>query len=86
MIYIKGKKNCYNNHINDRVLYMVLVEVFNAMVENKYYFIEKWKEGLQGGNVLIRYKVKQSIRIIDKAKSIKNFMRIYFWGIQEKCR
>lgn len=65
---------------------MVLVEVFNAMVENKYYFIEKWKEGLQGGNVLIRYKVKQSIRIIDKAKSIKNFMRIYFWGIQEKCR
>jgi site-specific DNA recombinase len=43
---VKGKKSCTNKHIDDKVLYQAFINTFNAMIENKNYFIEKWKEGL----------------------------------------
>jgi hypothetical protein len=39
---IKGERSGENKHIDDRVLYQAFVNSFNAMVENKEYFIEKW--------------------------------------------
>ena len=44
---VKGKKSCDNNHIDDRVLYKAFIHTFNAMIENKDYFMEKWKEEVQ---------------------------------------
>lgn len=40
---VKGKKGCDSKHIDDAALYQVFVAAFNALVENKEYFIEKWK-------------------------------------------
>jgi site-specific DNA recombinase len=38
---VKGKKSCTNKHIDDKVLYQAFINTFNAMIENKNYFIEK---------------------------------------------
>ena len=81
---VKGKKSCDNKHIDDKVLYRVFVEAFNAMVQNKNYFMEKWKERVQSENVLVRYKVKQFIKIIEKAEPIKEFDMDLFFRIVEK--
>ena len=40
----KGEKGCESRHIDDAVLYQAFVDVFNAMVEQKGYFLEKWQK------------------------------------------
>lgn len=41
---VKGEKGCASKHIDDGILYQVFVGAFNAIVENKAYFLEKWQE------------------------------------------
>ncbi|WP_278320240.1 zinc ribbon domain-containing protein [Inediibacterium massiliense] len=60
---VKGKKGCNNKHVYDKVLYQAFINAFNAMIENKDYFMEKWKKNLESDNVLVRYKAKQFIKI-----------------------
>ncbi|MDP4121275.1 MAG: recombinase family protein, partial [Bacillota bacterium] len=79
---VKGKKGCYSKHIDDMVLYQAFVAAFNALVENKEYFIEKWKA--ENGDCLRRYKAKTFIRIIEKADVIKEFDADLFFGMVEK--
>jgi len=55
------EKGCESWHIDDGVLYQAFVDVFNTMIENKAYFIGKWRERLARGDVLERYKSKQLI-------------------------
>jgi len=81
---VKGEKSCENKHIDDRVLYKVFVEAFNVMVQNKDYFMEKWKIGLQSENVLVRYKSAQFIEILEGAEVIEEFdIDIYFKIIEK---
>ncbi|NFM45364.1 resolvase [Clostridium botulinum] len=80
----KGKKGCNNKHIDDKVLYQAFIDIFNAMIENKDYFIEKWKEHLKSDNVLVRYKAKQFIGILKNAKPIKESNEDLFFRIIEK--
>ena len=40
---VKGEVRCNNKHIDEEVLYKEFVSSFNALVENKEHFIEKWK-------------------------------------------
>lgn len=82
----KGKKGCNNKHIDDKVLYQAFVDTFNAMIENKDYFMEKWKEHLKSDNVLVRYKAKQFIGILKNAKLIKEFDEDLFFKIVEKMK
>ena len=81
---VKGKKGCESKHTEDKVLYQAFVNTFNAMIENKEYFMDKWKELLNSENVLVRYKAKQFIRIMEKAKEIKKFDTDLFFKIIEK--
>jgi DNA invertase Pin-like site-specific DNA recombinase len=81
---IKGKKGCGNRHIDDKVLYEAFVDTFNAMIENKDYFMEKWKEHFKSENVLVRYKAKQFIKIIENVEPIKEFDLDLFFKIAEK--
>jgi len=81
---VKGKKGCENKHIDNRVLYKVFVETFNAMIENKDYFMEKWKKEVMSENVLVRYKSKQFMRILADAEVLKEFdIDIYFKIIEK---
>ncbi|CQR73913.1 hypothetical protein SOV_34140 [Sporomusa ovata DSM 2662] len=64
----KGEKGCASKHIDDGVLYQAFVNVFNAMIENKDYFIGKWQEGLENDNLLHRYKSRQFIEIMTRTE------------------
>jgi len=44
---VKGKKGCENKHIDDKVLYKAFINTFNAILEDKDYFMKKWKEGIK---------------------------------------
>lgn len=81
---VKGEKSCENKHIDDRVLYQAFINTFNAMIENKNYFMEKWKEHLKSDNLLQRYKAKQFMRIIENAGPIDEFDMDLFFRIIEK--
>ena len=81
---VKGEKSCENKHIDDRVLYQAFINTFNAMIENKNYFMEKWKEHLKSDNLLQRYKAKQFMRIIENAEPIQEFDMDLFFRIIEK--
>lgn len=73
-------------HIDDKVLYRVFVEAFNAMVENRDYFMEKWKERVDNENVLVRYKARQFIKILEKAGGLEEFDMDLFFRIVEKMK
>lgn len=81
---VKGEKGCENKHIDDRVLYQAFVNTFNAMIENKDYFMEKWKMHLKSDNLLLRYKAKQFIKIINNAEPIESFDMDLYFRIVEK--
>lgn len=81
---MKGKKGCSSRHIDDAVLYQAFVNVFNTMVENKDYFIEKWRERLESDNVLVRYKAKQFIGILANAGENNEFDADLYFAMVEK--
>lgn len=81
---VKGEKGCNNKHIDDKVLYQTFINTFNAIIENKNYFMNKWKEGLRNDNVLARYKSKQFIKIIEKSEPIEEFDVNLFLKVIEK--
>lgn len=81
---IKGEKGCTNRHVDDKVLSQTFINTFNAIIENKDYFMDKWKEGLRNDNVLVRYKSKQFIKIIEKSEPIKEFDVNLFLKLIEK--
>jgi hypothetical protein len=81
---VKGEKGCENKHIEDKLLYQVFIKSFNAMIEHKDYFIEKWKKGLKSDNLLVRYKSKQFIEILEDTKPLEEFDMDLFFSIIEK--
>ena len=81
---VKGKKSCENKHIDDKVLYHTFVNTFNAMVENKEYFIDKWEEELNNENVLVRYRAKLFMGILADAEPIEEFGVDMYFRIIEK--
>ena len=81
---VKGEKGCESQHIDDGVLYQVFVDVFNAMIENKAYFIGKWKEGLKSDNLLKRYKSKQFIESVLSRSKIEEFDIDLYFALVEK--
>jgi site-specific DNA recombinase len=80
----KGEKGCGSRHIDDGVLYQAFVDVFNAMVEQKEYFLEKWQNRLASNNVLVQYKARQFIRILTEAMVIKKFDVNLYFALTEK--
>ena len=80
----KGEKGCGSRHIDDGVLYQAFVDVFNAMVEQKEYFLEKWQSRLASNNVLVQYKARQFIRILTEAMVIKEFDVDLYFALTEK--
>ncbi|WP_323134887.1 recombinase family protein [Clostridium sp. LQ25] len=81
---VKGEKGCKNKHIDDKVLYQTFINTFNAIIENKDYFIEKWKDRLESEDVLVRYKSKHFIKVIEKTEPVKEFDVNLFFKLVEK--
>ena len=66
----KGVKGCRNKHVYDKTLVNAFVDIFNDMIENKHYFIEKWNEVSNNVNDLQKYKARQFIGILEKESPI----------------
>ncbi len=81
---VKGEKGCENKHIDDKVLCQTFINTFNAIIENKECFFYRWKEEVKSDNVLVRYKAKQFMRIIENAEPIEEFDVNLFLRIIEK--
>ena len=80
----KGEKGCGSRHIDDGVLYQAFVDVFNAMIENRDYFMEKCRDRLVSGNVLVRYKSKQLLETISGAERVTEFDVDLYFSMVEK--
>jgi len=81
---VKGEKGCASKHIDDGVLYQAFVGAFNALMENKAYFLEKWQECLVGDDLLKRYKAKQFSGVMEEAEVMVEFdVELYFMFVQK---
>jgi len=81
---VKGEKGCASKHIDDGVLYQAFVGAFNALMENKEYFLEKWQERLVGDDLLKRYKARQFIRMMAEAEVMTEFDINLYFALVEK--
>lgn len=81
---VKGEINCDNKHIDDTNLQKVFVNTYNAIIENKDYFMEKWTEHLDSENVLQKYKAKQFINMFETAEEVIEFESELFFSLIEK--
>jgi len=68
--------------IYNKVLYKIFINVFNTIIENSEYFIQKREE--KGENQLEKYKAKQFSEIITRAKPLENFDMNLFLKLVEK--
>jgi len=81
---VKGEKGCESKQIDDGVLYQIFLGTFNAMAENKDYFMGKWHERLGSDNVLQRYKARQFIGIITGVEVATEFDIDLYFALVEK--
>ena len=81
---VKGIKGCESKHIDDGILNQVFINTFNAIIENKDYFMEKWQERLEDDNLLQRYKARQFIGIITEAEVMTEFDVELYFALVEK--
>lgn len=81
---VKGKKGCYNRHINDEALYMAFVSAFNAVLEKKEYFVDKWKELVNSEDILKRVTAKRFIYIFKDAQPLELFDAELYFQLVEK--
>ena len=54
----KGIRGCVNRHVEESTLEKALVMAWNAILENKEYFWQKWEQQKQRGNMLEMYRAK----------------------------
>ncbi len=81
---VKGKKLCDSRHIDDELLYRAFVSIFNGIIDNKDYFMEKWKESLSGEDILKRVTAKKFIEIFKIAKPLECFNEELYLKLVEK--
>ena len=70
---VKGVKGCESKHIDEEVLKDAFVNVFNAMVDEKAYFLEKWQGEIEDDDALKKYRLKKFIGILEPAIKIEEF-------------
>lgn len=78
---VKGKIKCRNKHVDEEVLYKAFVSSFNALVENRDYFIEKWKA--EDGDELRRHRAREFIGIIEKEEIDEFDIDLYFRMVEK---
>lgn len=68
---IKGVMGCSNRHVDESTLEKAFVMAWNAVVENKADFLEKWKEEAKSEDLLLAYRAQDFTRIIGDAQPIE---------------
>lgn len=70
---VKGVKRCESKNIDEEVLKAVFVNVFNALVENKQYFLERWQQEMSAADILKKYRLKELRKKLEIATRIDVF-------------
>jgi site-specific DNA recombinase len=74
-----------SRHIDEGVLFQAFINAFNAVVENKGYFMEKWQQVLESeDDILKKVTAKRFIQIFSKAKLIDHFEVDLYFKLVEK--
>ncbi len=81
---VKGEKGCESRHIDDRVLYQAFINTFNAVVENKNYFMDKWVRMQDGEDILGRVTAQRFMQIFSEAEPIDQFEVDMYFKLVEK--
>lgn len=81
---VKGEKGCDSRHIDDRFLYQAFISTFNAVVENKDYFMDKWLSLQDGEDILKAVTAKRFIQIFSEADAIERFEVDLYFKLVEK--
>lgn len=68
---MKGVIGCNNRHAEEATLEKAFVMSWNAILENKEHFIEKWKNQSQGDNLLSAYRAERFIALVQDAEPIE---------------
>lgn len=69
----KGVKGCGTGHVDEETLKKVFVEVFNALVDNRQCFIEKWQQEMADADALKKYRLKELVRILEHENKMTEF-------------
>ena len=69
----KGIKGCESMHVDEEMLKKAFVNVFNALVENKAYFLKKWGEEVEDADALKTYRLKAFFNILGNTVHIEEF-------------
>lgn len=67
----KGIKGCESKHIDEEVLQKAFVEVFNLLLDNKQYFLDKWQQDLVEADELKAYRLKEFKEILEQADKLQ---------------
>lgn len=66
----KGVKGCDTGHVDEEVLKNVFVEGFNTLIDNKQYFLDKWRQDLVEADELKTYRVKEFRGILEQTEKL----------------
>ena len=58
---VKGVMGCSNRHVEEETLVKAYLMAWNALVENREAFMERWKEQMQSENLLEGYRAEKFI-------------------------
>lgn len=68
--------------MDEEVVFKAFVSSFNALLENKDHFVEKWKA--EDGDELNRYKAREFIEIVGESEGMEEFdMDLYFEMVEK---
>ena len=56
---------CSNRHVEEEMLVKAYLMAWNALVENREAFMERWKEQMQSENLLEGYRAEKFIEYTD---------------------
>lgn len=70
---VKGTKGCESKYVDEEVLKKAFIEVFNTLVSNSQYFLEKWQCEIEDANVLKKYRIKSWFNMLEFATQIDEF-------------
>jgi hypothetical protein len=68
---VKGVIGCNNRHADEATLEKAYVMSWNAILDNKEHFIEKWKSQSQGDDLLLAYRAKKFITLVQNVEPIE---------------
>ena len=67
---VKGVVGCTNRHVEEETLIKAYLMAWNALVENRESFLERWKEQMQGEDLLVGYRAEKFMEYTDGAESL----------------